>query len=301
MIFSLSSVQLALRVQVLSLFALIFADLVFSVPTTEILRRDSIEQQLSVKPASRCSTLDEDDVRSLPGWPKVEKYISDTWGNGNFTFKVNPSNYRDKPGTLCIVDPVHIKPSGVHKCMSKRVGIRPKKGTRVVDVEFGYRNIGHWNITRVASAAHAELFLGHFKVAELGFMDARAINGLGEFVNAPHNSFTTVASNMTYRKTELTSLKDQVCSATIQQRECRVASAGRIQLVATGYLWITFETARTPIGNPNGGKHRRYAVKIEEVLNDAPDRSVWIDYEGVISATTRTDYFNECRPKRVWI
>jgi len=296
MIFSSSSVQFGFRV----VFALIFADLVFSVPTTEILRRDSIEQQLTVKAARRCSILDEDDVRSLPGWPKVEKYVSDTWGEGSFTVKVNPSNYRDKPAAICIVDPIHVKPSGQHKCMSKRVDIRPEKGTKTVDVEFGYRNTGHWNITRVSSAAHAELFLGHFKVAEMGFMNVRTINGLGEFVNAPHNSFTTVASNMTYRKTQLSSLKDQFCTATIQQQVCRIPSAGRIQLAAAGYLWFTFETARSPVGNPNGGKHRRFAVKIEEVL-DVPDRSVWIDYEGVMTATTRTDYFNECRPKSVWV
>ena len=57
-------------------------------------------------------------------------------------------------------------------------------------------------------------------------------------------------------------------------------------------------------------------MKIEEVLK-IPDRSVWIDYEGVITAITRTDYFNECeyrfyrfvlfiednigRPKSVWV
>jgi len=295
MILSLSSVQLAAL-----LFALAFADLVLSFPTTiDLFRRDSIEEQLTVKAARRCSILDEDDVRSLPGWPKVNKYISDTWGEGNFTFKVNPPNYRDKRAAICILDPTHIKPSGDPECMSKRVPIRPKKGTKVVDVEFGYRNTGHWNITRVSSAAHAELFLGHFKVAELEFMDARTINGLGEFVNAPHNSFTTVASNMTYRKTELTSLKDQVCTATIQQRMCRMPSTGKIQLAATGYLWVSFETARAPVGNPNGGKHKRFAVKIEEVLQ-VPDRSVWIDFEGNITATTRTDYFNECRPKLVW-
>jgi hypothetical protein len=291
----ISSLQLAFRVQVLSLFALILADLVLSVPTAEILRRDSIEQQLTVKAARRCSILDEDDVRSLPGWPKVEKYVSDTWGEGNYTVKINPSNYRDKRATLCM-DPVLIKPSGGHNCTSKRVHIRPQKGTKIVDVEFGYRAIGHWNITRVSSAAHAELFLGHFKVPEFGFMDAHSLDGTGEFVNAPDNSFTTVASNMTYRKTSLTSLKDQICTATIQQQVCHIPSVGRIQLAATGYLWITFETARAPVGNPNGGKHRRYAVKIEEVLKDVPDRSVWIDYKGVVTAATRTDYFNECRP-----
>jgi len=295
MIFSLSSV---FRVQVLSLLlALIFADLVFSVPTAQLLRRDNIEHQLTVKAARRCSTLDEDDVRSLPGWPKVEKYLSDTWGQGNFTVKINPSNYRDKRATMCIVDSLPINPSGKHNCTSRRVQIPPEKGTKIVDVEFGYRNVGHWNITRVSSAAHAELFLGHFKVPELRFMGLDSIKGVGGFVNAPYNSFTTLASNMTYKQTGLTSVNNQHCVATIQQQDCRIPSSGRIQLAATGYLWITFETARAPIGNPHGGKHRRYALKIEEVLKDVSDRSVWIDYEGVMIATTRTDYFSECRPK----
>lgn len=297
MIFSLSSVQFAARLQVLSLFALIFADLVFSVPTTQLFRRDSIDQQLTVKAARRCSTLDEDDVQSLPGWPKFEKFVSDTWGEGDFTLEINPANYKDKRATMCIVDPIPINPSGEHNCTSKRVEIPPERGTKIVDVEFGYRNVGQWNITRVSSAAHAELFLGHFKVAEMGFMNIHAIDGQGEFFNAPYNSFTTVASNMTYKQTSLTSVKDQSCVATIQQQVCHIPSTGRIQLAATGYIWITFGTARAPVGNPNGGKHRRYVVKIEEVLEDVPDRSVWIDYEGAMTATTRTDYFNECRSR----
>jgi hypothetical protein len=64
MILSLFSVQFAARVQILSLFALVFADLVFAVPTTQLSGRDSIEQQLVVKAARRCSILDEDDVQS---------------------------------------------------------------------------------------------------------------------------------------------------------------------------------------------------------------------------------------------
>jgi len=297
MLFSLFSVRLYARVPVLALFYLVLADLVFSFPATGLVRRDSIEAQLTVKAAHRCSTLDEDDVRSLPGWPKIEQYVSGTWGEGNFTIYINPSNYKDKRATMCIVDPIPINLSGKHNCTSKRVDISPEKDTKIVDVEFGYKNIGHWNITKVSSAAHAELFAGNFKVPEMGFMNLLAIDGRGEFVNAPYNSFMTIASNMTSKQTTLSSVKDQYCVATIQQQVCRVPSSGRIQLAATGYLWIAFETSRAPIGNPNGGKHRRYAVKIEEVLKDVPDRSVWIDYEGLMIATTRTDYFNECRLK----
>jgi len=50
-----------------------------------------------------------------------------------------------------------------------------------------YLLMPRWCISGVSSAAHAELFLGHFKVAELGFMGVRTINGLGKFVNAPQN------------------------------------------------------------------------------------------------------------------
>lgn len=297
MIFSSSFVQFTARLQLLALLAVILADLVFSAPTIQLGSRDSIEEQLMVKAARRCSILDEDDVQSLPGWPKIENYISDTWGKGDYTITINPSNYKDKRATLCIVDPIPINPSGGHECTSKRVEIPRKKNTKVVDVEFGYKNVGQWNITRVSSAAHAELFVGHFKVPEMGFMSLRAINGRGEFVNAPDNSFITVASNMTSKQTQVSSVKDQHCVATIQQRVCTIPSSGRIQLAATGYLWVDFDTARAPVGNPHGGKHKRYAVKIEEVLKDVQDHSVSIDYEGVMTATTLTDYYNECRLK----
>jgi len=149
----------------------------------------------------------------------------------------------------------------------------------------------------VSSAAHAELFHGKFKIPELGFMKLHTIEGSGEFVNAPHNSFTTVASNMKSKQSEMTSLNHQNCAATIQQQVCHIPSIGRIQLSASGYVWITFQETRASVGNPDGGKHRRYAFRIEEVLQDDHDRSVWIDYEGVMIATTRTDYFMECRPR----
>jgi hypothetical protein len=36
------------------------------------------------------------------------------------------------------------------------------------------------------------------------------------------------------------------------------------------------------------------AVKIEEVLKNATDRSAWIDFEGYMNTTMRSDYFDEC-------
>jgi hypothetical protein len=36
------------------------------------------------------------------------------------------------------------------------------------------------------------------------------------------------------------------------------------------------------------------AVKIEDVLKNATDRSAWIDFKGYMNATMRTDYFDEC-------
>ena len=35
-------------------------------------------------------------------------------------------------------------------------------------------------------------------------------------------------------------------------------------------------------------------VKIEDVLKNATDRSAWIDFEGYMNTTMRTDYFDEC-------
>jgi len=274
----------------------IFVDLVLSLPTSRFVRRDSIEHQIAVKAASRCSILDKDDVWSLPGWPKLEKYVLDNWGKGNYTLNINPPNYKDKRATLCVVDPVPVISSRDHNCTSKRVMITPEKGSKILDVKYGYKNVGRWNIMNVSAAAHAELFRAHFRIPEIRPLYLQSIDGLAEFVNAPHNAFETIASNMTTKPTALTSVHDQRCVGTIRNQVCHIPASGRIQLAATGYLWFTFDTARVPVGNPNGGQHRRYTVRIEDAL-DISERSMYIDYEGVMTTTTKTDYFSECRLK----
>lgn len=72
-------------------------------------------------------------------------------------------------------------------------------------------------------------------------------------------SFTTIASNMTTKRTNLPSIEDQFCIGTvckyfiplplefdfgnkILSRECLIPAHGRIQLVATGYIWFTYST-----------------------------------------------------------
>ena len=35
-------------------------------------------------------------------------------------------------------------------------------------------------------------------------------------------------------------------------------------------------------------------VKIEHVLKNVTDRSVWIDFSGYMNTTMRSDYFDEC-------
>jgi hypothetical protein len=275
---------------------LIFADLVLSIPASRFVRRDSIEGQLVVKAAGRCSLLDEDDVRGLPGWPKLEQHVLDTWGKGIYTLKINPPNYKDKRATMCVVAPVPVIPSSDRNCTSKRVVVPPEKNSKIIDVEYGYKNIGQWNITNVSSAAHAEIFRAHFRIPDIKPLHLGSIDGLADFVNAPHNAFETTASNMTTKQTAITSVHGQSCFGTILNQVCRIPAHGRIQLAATGNLWFTFDTARAPVRDPDGCKHRRYTMKIEDVL-DLSDRSMWIDYEGVMIATARTDYFSECHPK----
>lgn len=35
-------------------------------------------------------------------------------------------------------------------------------------------------------------------------------------------------------------------------------------------------------------------IKIEDVLKNSTDRSVWIDFSGYMNTTMRSDYFDEC-------
>ena len=39
---------------------------------------------------------------------------------------------------------------------------------------------------------------------------------------------------------------------------------------------------------------RKDAVKIEDILKNATDRSAWTDFSGYMNTTMRSDYFDEC-------
>jgi len=125
----------------------------------------------------------------------------------------------------------------------------------------------------------------------------RSISGNGVFINAPYNNFLTSATNSTKKDVEVTQVEDKRCIGTVNQEICIIPAHGRIQLVATGYIWFQYQTKRAPLANPKGGKHSRYAVKIEHVLKNVTDRSAWIDFSGYMNTTMRSDYFDECRWK----
>lgn len=253
--------------------------------------------------SSPCSDLDLDDLQSLPGWPKLAKMAKDLWGDGEYDIEINPSGYNDRPATMCVSDPVLIKPTAKGNCTHARVDIPVRSGETSVEVLSGYANVGNWNITHVTSAAHALFFQGKFRTPNMTtppsgtYMNTQlhSLDVVGEFINAPFNSFSTVASNMTRTTESLTQVQDRSCIATISQQRCVIPAGGRIQLVATGYVWFTFKTKRAPRATPHGPQHRRYSLKLEDVLPHVLDRSAWIDFSGVMNTTLRTDYFDECR------
>jgi len=246
--------------------------------------------------ASKCSKLDLDDAQSLPGWSKLEQYARTTWGEGDWTITINPPGYKDRHATMCIDDPVDINVAGKANCTETRVDIPPeKKDSNQIKVNEGYTNTGNWNITNVTSAAHAEFFYANFQLPNITQLHFESLDTTGKFINAPRNSFITVASNVTAKTTELTPVPDKRCIGTILQQTCIVPAQGRIQLVASGYIWFNYKTKRAPLANPKGGKHSKYTVKIEDVLKNVTDCFVWINFNGYMNTTWRDDYFDECR------
>jgi len=260
-------------------------------------RSFEIEELVRRAPAaSKCSKLDLDDAQSLPGWSKLEQYARTTWGDGDWTITINPPGYKDRHATMCIDDPVDVDVLGKASCTETRVDIPPeKKGSNDIKVNEGYTNTGNWNITNVTSAAHAEFFFANFQLPNITELHLESLDATGKFINAPHNSFVTVASNVTIKTTQLTPVPDKRCIGTILQQTCIIPAQGRIQLIASGYIWFNYKTKRAPLANPKGGKHSRYTVKIEDVLKNATDRSAWIDFNGYMNTTWRDDYFDECR------
>lgn len=246
--------------------------------------------------ASPCSKLDLDDAQSLPGWSKLEKYARSMWGDGDWDIVINPGGYKDKPATMCVTDHIPVLLAGEPSCNETRKDIQPeKKDGTTIQVDAGYRNTGNWNITNVTTAAHASFFSGSFQLPNITKLHLDAITSTGVFINAPHNSFSTYATNVTIKSTELTVVPDKRCIGTILEQQCITPATGRIQLVATGYIWFNYKTKRAPLANPKGGKHFKYAVKIEDVLKNSTERSAYIDFKGYMNSTWRYDYFDECR------
>jgi len=249
--------------------------------------------------ASPCSLLDLDDAQQLPGWSRVEQYARDTWGTGDWDIIINPPGYKDKSATMCVAKSIPVVATDKPRCNTSRVDIKPDKKHHIKVVQ-GYTNTGLWNITNVTSAAHSVFFTGNFKMPNITQQSKdklRSISGHGDFINAPYNSFLTHATNTTNKDVEVTQIEDKTCIGTVNQETCIIPAHGRIQLIATGYIWFHYHTKRAPLAHPKGGKHSRYAVKIEEVLKNATDRSAWIDFTGYMNTTMRSDYFDECRWK----
>jgi len=251
--------------------------------------------------ASPCSLLDLDDAQQLPGWSRVEEYARKTWGTGDWEIVINPPGYKDKSATMCVAKIIPVVLTGKPQCNSSRVDIQPyKKNKNRVKVVEGYTNSGVWDITNVTSAAHSSFFSGVFQIPKVTLHSRDKMNSItatGEFINAPRNSFLTVATNVTKRDVELTRVQDKNCVGTVNQEVCTFPAQGRIQLIASGHIWFNYIHKRAPLGNPNGVKHSRYTVKIEDVLKNETDRSAWTDFKGYMNATMRSDYFDECRWK----
>jgi len=256
--------------------------------------RNDLQTVFSTTTPSPCAPLDLDDVQSLPGWTKLQEYAISTWGEGEVEVTINPAGYKDRPAVICVVEPVNVTMTDKSNCTTTRVEIPADKKTHVIDVDMGYTNIGSWNITNVTTAAHAEFFLGKFKMPNITSQHLYSIVGKGAFINAPHNGFQTYATNITHKKTTVTAANGKTCLGTVLNEQCTTPAEGKIQLAATGYIWFKYKTARAPIAKPKGGKHKRYTVKIEDVLT-LPERSVFINFSGSMNSTMRSDYFDECR------
>ncbi|KAF9485815.1 hypothetical protein BDN70DRAFT_916652 [Pholiota conissans] len=281
------------RMFTFSVLALLFTtQLVAALPLSDFHETNDIVSR--AQGPTRCSLLDLDDAQSLPGWSKLEQYARSTWGAGEWEITINPPGYRDKPATMCVTGVSKIIQTGTPNCTEKRVDIPPKKKDgKTIDVDAGFTNRGNWNITNVTTAAHAEFFEAHFRLPNITQVHLGSLKAVGAFINAPDNSFVTTATNVTIKSVDIVPVPDKRCIGTILNQQCITSAEGRIQLVASGYIWFNYKIKRAPMANPKGAKHSRYAVKIEDVLKNATERAAYIDFKGYMNTSMRYDYFDE--------
>ncbi|KDR71976.1 hypothetical protein GALMADRAFT_159089 [Galerina marginata CBS 339.88] len=243
--------------------------------------------------SSNCSPLTLDQVKALPGWPKIQKYASDTYGDGSVNIVVNPPEYLDSPAIVCMQDgvvPINMQGKPICTTGSTEMigGMDGTSGKHKLDLEQSYSNTGSWTVTKESSLTVGTSLSISVGIPDIGLGIAAGVTTSTTVTNSLTNSFSTTVGDKSSQTIEYEVKDGQTCTGSIVTKSCHVQGTGSAALVASGAVWFNYDDSRPPKNDPNGGSHFKYAVDIASVLTDINDRSSPLTFAGSMQLSSKS-------------
>ncbi|KAI4523036.1 hypothetical protein K525DRAFT_197349 [Schizophyllum commune Loenen D] len=242
------------------------------------------------KRAGGCTAMDAKTAQSIPGWKEVATVADRKWGTGSRTIVTNEKEYPQYPATICIsTKPVDIAVNGKPKCSTNTQTVdgtfTGTSGSVELSVTTGTDYSVSTTTTEQTTFGIGVTYSAKFsipEVAEIGgatTISTQIANSHGETTSgtSKHQVTTKVAANHADGKT---------CKLDLNTKTCTTEGSAQVPFVAKGYVW--FEYADKIDG------HYWWAVKIESVLYDDEDRSLYMKVDSVIGSETKSAYKAVC-------
>ncbi|KAL1700347.1 hypothetical protein EV121DRAFT_214381 [Schizophyllum commune] len=242
------------------------------------------------KRAGGCTAMDAKTAQSIPGWKEVAAVADRKWGTGSRTIVTNEKEYPQYPATICIsTKPVDIAVNGKPKCSTNTQTVNGTftgtSGSVELSVTTGTDYSVSTTTTEQTTFGIGVTYSAKFsipEVAEIGgatTISTQIANSHGETTSgtSKHQVTTKVVANHADGKT---------CKLDLNTKTCTTEGSAQVPFVAKGYVW--FEYADKIDG------HYWWAVKIESVLYDDEDRSLYMKVDSVIGSETKSAYKAVC-------
>lgn len=238
-----------------------------------------------------CTDLSSDDVQKLNGWSQISQYASDNWGGDWDSVNTNPSDYPDSGAQLCVTGDTSIvtidaTPTCSNQTQTSGGTLVGSGGTVTLSA-----NQGTQESTTVTVTSQSALSVGETVSVKIGFPDIAEVTASETvsltLTNTLSTATTSQTSNQQTQTIAISATAGQTCQLTFTVENCDFTGTGQIVEEATGWVWFYY-------GSQRDG-HFHWAVQIEAIVTNEPDRQTTISYSTSTSSSTNAEYESVCQ------
>ncbi|PPQ66226.1 hypothetical protein CVT24_000338 [Panaeolus cyanescens] len=270
------------------------------------LREDELDELLAREPGfmdddihleargqgPQCQPLTIDDAKRLPGWSQIEKYAQDNYGGGHYNLVTNPPEYPDRAATICApLKPVQLKvDQSTKSCSSDNMdvggGVTGTNAHVGLKQRIGVSASTSMSVSKSSVFSTSLTFGVSIGIPSIGLGASTETSMSSTISNKSTQSFKSSFNNMHEISVSYDNKKGKKCAAKINSKTCQATATGEVPLVASGYVWFNYDDARE--GKHGGGKHYKWAVRIEDAIKNPAERSSSIQFSGNFKSTSNT-------------